>query len=75
MAGRSRVAAVLPEQAAACPASLPDGVLLLAAGVGSRGAEEQHCIMVGCWSHAAMGGARWAATIVVAVAVPHWSVV
>ena len=30
MAGRSRVAAVLPEQAAACPASLPDGVLLLA---------------------------------------------
>ena len=75
MAGRSRVAAVLPEQAAACPASLPDGVLLLTAGVGSRGAEEQHCIMVGCWSHAAMGGAWWAATIVVAVAVPHWSVV
>ena len=42
MAGRSRAAVALLEQVAACLASLPDGLLLLAAGVGSRGAEEQH---------------------------------
>ena len=71
IAGRARAAAVSPEQAATCPASLPGGCFCQLPALALETPLEQHSTVVGFGSHAAMGGARSAVSLAVVVAMPQ----